>query len=761
MKIPALFLFFLIIQISAKPSVLILQGRGGTPELDREVKQNCDALKTWYGDRAEVQICSASAAFRNALEHSGTPRVLYLFGHGSANSRRTTLSMTDGRLPVTELAELVKRFPCSEIYLFNTMSAPFLDALATPGRFVLSATDSERQLNPPRYPQFYLQALQQLGYGRAPLEYAALAGKLTQEYYKNNRLALPENACWSDGSEKHSYPFDGQALTSVSITEKPIPSKPLPRRDFPESLQEEATAETLALIQLAKKTAEQYRNFPAFYLKRSVAVLLNPDKTAQIRRRDLLYFRTIAGAERFIPQLLVHPARLIFPDGRFRILKPGPVPTPEPGSILELTRETAVRVSGHLPEFQAEIPVQTILPVAAHEFRTEGAVKLYKAKLYHLENQQLAPFHPEAGAVGKPARIVITSLHSWEDFLAWSRRMMNRALVLDDAAKAKTAQLLQGAASDREKIRRIYDYLNSLRYVTTPLGAAAFRPQTAGMMMRNGFGDCKDKASALAAMCAYAGIRAERVLVNRGGNIDPDFPSWQFNHMINYIPSLNLWLDATDGLSPFGDLPPGDHGTSGLSLDAGSVRFRKVKTASKMSRFVRKIEKKENGIVEVQTGRSGIFDYAFQAARNTLGSSFLSSLADEALPLAEYKSGRIELKPDGSLHVFTAENPVRFTLPAELLKPFSAQTATRPHKLFDGRNWEFILNITGFPLQKKTIERKTARCKFRFDSDGAIALLVISGNSTSSVSPDEYSAIRGYLREFQRELNRLPKGVLK
>ena len=107
MKIPALFLFFLIIQISAKPSVLILQGRGGTPELDREVKQNCDALKTWYGDRAEVQICSASAAFRNALEHSGTPRVLYLFGHGSANSRRTTLSMTDGRLPVTELAELV------------------------------------------------------------------------------------------------------------------------------------------------------------------------------------------------------------------------------------------------------------------------------------------------------------------------------------------------------------------------------------------------------------------------------------------------------------------------------------------------------------------------------------------------------------------------------------------------------------------------------------------------------------------------------
>ena len=67
MKIPALFLFFLIIQISAKPSVLILQGRGGTPELDREVKQNCDALKTWYGDRAEVQICSGSLSLRTRL----------------------------------------------------------------------------------------------------------------------------------------------------------------------------------------------------------------------------------------------------------------------------------------------------------------------------------------------------------------------------------------------------------------------------------------------------------------------------------------------------------------------------------------------------------------------------------------------------------------------------------------------------------------------------------------------------------------------
>ena len=48
------------------------------------------------------------------------------------------------------------------------------------------------------------------------------------------------------------------------------------------------------------------------------------------------------------------------------------------------------------------------------------------------------------------------------------------------------------------------------------------------MMLRNGFGDCKDKASALAAMCAYAGIRAERVLVNRGGVADPNFPFLHF-----------------------------------------------------------------------------------------------------------------------------------------------------------------------------------------------------------------------------------------
>ena len=760
MRIPTILLLFLFLQISAKPSVLILQGRGGTPELDREVKQNCNALKAWYGDRAAVQICPTSAAFRDALEKSGTPRTLYLFGHASANSRRTTLSMTDRRLPVTELAELVKRFPCSEIYLFNTMSAPFLDALAAPGRFVLSATDSEHQLNPPRYPQFHLKAQIQLGYGRAPLEYATLAGNLTHEYYKNNRLALPENACWSDGSGKHSYPFDKQRAAPVSIAETPIPSTPLPHRDFPETLQN-ATPETLALAKLAEKTAGKYPGSPVFYLKRTVSVLLNPDKTAKIQRNDLLYFKHLNGAERFIPQRLAHPARLIFPDGRFRILKPGPVPTPEPGSILELARATAVRVSGHLPEFQTEIPLQTILPVAAHEFRMEGTVKLYRIKFYHLKNQSLAPFFPEAGAVGKPARIVITSLHSWEDFLAWCRRMMDRAMVLDDAAKAKTAQLLQGAASDRQKVQRIYDCLNSLRYVTTPLGAAAFRPQTAGMMLRNGFGDCKDKASALAAMCAYAGIRAERVLVNRGGVADPNFPSWQFNHMINYIPSLDLWLDATDGLSPFGELPPGDHGIFGFSLDADGVRFRKVKTSSKISRFVRKIEKTENGFVEVQTARSGIFDYALQAASKMQEVGFLSSLADEALPLAEYKTGRIESRPDGSFHAFTAENPVRFTLPAELLKPFSARTVTRPHKLFDGREWEFTLNITGFPLHKKTIERKTAHCKFRFDSDGAVALLTISGHSASSVSPGEYSAIREYLREFQRELNRLPKGILK
>lgn len=773
---PVLMLLFATVLLSAKPLALIVKGKGGSPELDREIEHYCSDLKVWLETHrnTEVRICTTPAEVKNELErrpadspNDGT--TLFLFGHGSTNSRRAALSMREGRLTVAALNAMLQKTPCDAIYLFNTMSAPFLDALAAPGRFIVAATDSERQLNPPRYPAFFVQALKQLGPGRKPTDYLSLAGELTRKFYESHKLAVIENSQYFDGREKHSYPFRADPLATV--TQKPAePSQ----KNFKAPEQQKltihpATGETRKRIADAKRLAERYGGYPAFYADRAVSALLNADKTARISIRDSLYFLTESGCEQFaVPRAGgSDPVRLIYPDGRFLQIESGAVPTPEPGSLLEFTRVHHIRVSGHLPEFQTSIPVQSRLPVANHSFKQSGETERYRIKHYHLENQQLAPIIPEPDSVRQTGRTVITTLPSWTEFLAWSHRMMDRSMTLDDSAKTFTDQLLAGAENDREKVRRIYRYLNDLRYVTTPLGAAAFRPQAVGDIIRNRYGDCKDKASALAAICAHAGIRAERVLVMRGGDIDPSFPSWQFNHMLAYVPSLNLWLDATDGLTPFGDLPPGDHGTTGLVVDSDGVKFRKIESAQNIGRFERAIVR-EGQRVTVRTKQSGVFDYAFRRnmkyqTPETRGNLFAAVL-DSALPFAVPEHTQVapltEVNGE-SAYTLTAvpakELPPQFDLPPELLRPFSAERIFAPRRLFDGRDWEISLSLAGFPVKTLDLQRKTPHCTLLFHSEGERASIRVSGKGAPSISPEEYSAIRGHLREFRIHL----RGIIR
>ncbi|UKI32488.1 MAG: hypothetical protein L6W00_02560 [Lentisphaeria bacterium] len=111
-------------------------------------------------------------------------------------------------------------------------------------------------------------------------------------------------------------------------------------------------------------------------------------------------------------------------------------------------------------------------------------------------------------------------------------------------------------------------------------------PAPPGEVVRNRFGDCKDKANALVTMAEKLGIRACRVLLNRGGRSDPKFPSWQFNHMLVLLPELpgypdGLWLDPTDGTTKFGELPPGDEGEAGAAAQSRQLRIQACLPAEK------------------------------------------------------------------------------------------------------------------------------------------------------------------------------------
>jgi tetratricopeptide (TPR) repeat protein len=96
------------------------------------------------------------------------------------------------------------------------------------------------------------------------------------------------------------------------------------------------------------------------------------------------------------------------------------------------------------------------------------------------------------------------------------------------------------------------------RYISMSFGIGRYQPHAALDVLKNEYGDCKDKHTLLASLLAAVGIEAYPALMNSSRHIDPDVPSpGQFDHVITAVPeSPNsgklIWLDTTTEVAPFG-----------------------------------------------------------------------------------------------------------------------------------------------------------------------------------------------------------------
>jgi len=115
----------------------------------------------------------------------------------------------------------------------------------------------------------------------------------------------------------------------------------------------------------------------------------------------------------------------------------------------------------------------------------------------------------------------------------------------------------------------LYNYVTRLRYVAVPLGVNSFRPHAAGNVLKNQFGDCKDKANLFNTLLHSLNIEAHLVLVPRFSQAHEAIPGLAFNHAISCVKlgAETLWADTTDDVCRFGLLPPGDPGRKVLVID--------------------------------------------------------------------------------------------------------------------------------------------------------------------------------------------------
>jgi tetratricopeptide (TPR) repeat protein/transglutaminase-like putative cysteine protease len=155
----------------------------------------------------------------------------------------------------------------------------------------------------------------------------------------------------------------------------------------------------------------------------------------------------------------------------------------------------------------------------------------------------------------QPPSVQLSTFESWQDLGAWYASLERARRQPDDAIKAKAAELVQGKSDDLEKVKALYEYVSrNIRYVSLSFGLGRIQPHAASEVLANGYGDCKDKNTLLAALLQTQGIESSSVLIGVQHKLDPDVPSpSQFDHMITRVPvgGKEIWLDSTSGVVPF------------------------------------------------------------------------------------------------------------------------------------------------------------------------------------------------------------------
>lgn len=126
----------------------------------------------------------------------------------------------------------------------------------------------------------------------------------------------------------------------------------------------------------------------------------------------------------------------------------------------------------------------------------------------------------------------------------------------------------------KERTRLLYEWVSrNITYGGNCIGVGAVVPRDLDVVLDNKMGDCKDHATLLQSLLSAAGIKSEQALINSGGLYDlTKTPVVSLvNHVMNYLPEFDLYVDATAKEVPFGYLPWGSYGKPVIHVGGSKV----------------------------------------------------------------------------------------------------------------------------------------------------------------------------------------------
>lgn len=621
------------------------------------------------GLEARVETISRAGvvALARTLPTDGTPLVLFAWGHGGSQGALPVFHVRGPRVTPDDLAAVVGTRPAL-VWLFFRGSGRFAARLAGPARSVFSSDDDV----PSRSDPVGLERLLDAWRTREADGFDALAaavGRATAAWYAGQGIARTEEPTLRAGTAAprglaEAEVPDETPAAPATASDAWADIRAVAPADFPGAAAVVLRRHVRTTIADSPAVVQEVDEFvqiltPAGTSAADVAVAYSPPfetvrfDDCELRRPDGSFVRLEADD---IRDAGAPPADgYARPQQRFFSL-PGAVP----GAIVRVRRTSEWRTFP-LPGVLLDVPVADAWPV--RELRMEVRTKA-DAPLHHvftdglarapveerttygvtrswvLRDLPAAPPDPLAPAETAP-RLLLSTFADWGAFAAWYGRIIREADQLTPELRAKSDELTRGAASDREKVERVYRYVTGLRYVAVPLGVNSHRPHAAANVLKNGFGDCKDKANLLNALLRAQGVAADLVLVPRFAQAYPEAPGAGFNHAISRVAldGAHLYLDSTDPDARFGLLPPGDPGRRVLVIDGKTAALTELPSPRPEDHRVvvsGALSAAEGGLAGTLTVRpSGYWDYALRAgARASATTPTLPLWADAYRPVA-------------------------------------------------------------------------------------------------------------------------------
>ncbi len=178
----------------------------------------------------------------------------------------------------------------------------------------------------------------------------------------------------------------------------------------------------------------------------------------------------------------------------------------------------------------------------------------------------------------------VSTYVDWDAFAGWWWNLVKEQFDVNDAMRAKLAEILAGKTADDEKIAAVYALaVTDIRYVAWPFGVHGYKPYRASAIYERRFGDCKDKALLICAMLKEVGIVAHPVIIRSESarpNEDLSLALVEhFNHCIAAIPTADggfRFLDGTAEFHAVSDVPDSDRGAKVVVVRDGRATLAQV-----------------------------------------------------------------------------------------------------------------------------------------------------------------------------------------